>query len=210
MKVSFRHVAIAASIAALGYAGYAFAQSVYQTVTVPQSTDMFQITNAAPTNQFISAPNLARYTNSQELLFSSTATVAGAATTGEQTLLTYSLPGSSIQTGDVLRIKASFTASTDNNTKQWKCYFGSEVMGSPALVTNNKNGSCEVNVLETGTNTQIVYGNMLVDTTPVTGLAVTGAETVSSAIVIKLTGTQGTASAGDVMGNALTVERIGP
>ena len=57
---------------------------------------------------------------------------------------------------------------------------------------------------------QLVYANMLVDTTPITGYVnQSGADNDASNVTIKFTGTNGTASAGDIIMNDFSVERLG-
>lgn len=143
-------------------------------------------------------------------LYTSIASVATATGTAEQTLGTYSLPASWLNyNGRKLVIRASFTAAANGNNKTFKCYFGSSVISSGVLSTNAKSGSCELYVTRTGASTQIVYGNMLVDTTPITGYVNAPLNDTSSAITIKFTATQGSAQASDVVLNDFWVQRIG-
>lgn len=153
---------------------------------------------------------LAGYVRGTGLLYTTTGTAGSTGTTAEQTLGSYSLPASTLNTGTKLRIGASFTAAANADTKTFKCYFGASVITSGALLTNNKNGSCEVIVTETGASKQIAYGNMLVDVTPITGYVnTTGTDVYTSPIIIKFTATQGSAQANDVILNDFYVERLG-
>ena len=153
---------------------------------------------------------LSGYVRGTGLLYTTTGTAGSTGTTAEQTLGSYSLPASTLNTGTKLRIGASFSAASNADTKTYKCYFDNSVISSGALTTNNKNGSCELLVTEIAASRQIVYGNMLVDTTPITGYVTTaGTAVYTSPITIKFTATQGSAQANDVILNDFYVERLG-
>lgn len=153
---------------------------------------------------------LAGYTRGTGLLYTATGTTASTGTTAEQTLGSYSLPANTLATGTRLRIGAAFLMAANTNTKTVKCYFGTSAISSGALLTNNKNGSCQVNVNGiAGTSLQTVTGNMLVDTTPITGYYNAGTDDETGAITIKITATQGSAQAADVVLNDFWVERLG-
>lgn len=147
------------------------------------------------------------------LIINTTSTGNGADTT-EDTLMTFSLPAnvfgaqvpSSGQGFPALRIKAWGTTAANTDNKTMRLYFGSEVVATPAAATNNKNWSLELVVIRTGASTQVVFGNGLVDVTPVTGYVATGAETETAAITIKLTGQAGTGNANDIVAKGLIVE----
>jgi hypothetical protein len=89
-----------------------------------------------------------------------------------------------------------------------KLYFGSEVITTPTAATNGKNWELELEVYRSGTSTQVVFGNGVVDVTPVTPLVTTGAEAETAAITIKITGTDGTSSANDIVAKGLIVEML--
>jgi len=208
----FRKWLIGAGAAALGLlaiAAGALSQAGMQLLTTLAGTEVVAFSTGTVSNG-ATLNTIWGYSRAAGLLYTTTATAATGAGTDEQTLATYSLPGGTLNTGTKLRIKASFSAAANGNNKTFKCYFGASVISSGALATNAKNGSCEMIVTRTGTNTQIVYANMLVDTTAITGYVNTAsAETDSSAIVIKFTGTDGTSSAGDIVMNDFSVERLG-
>lgn len=193
----------------LGAAGLALAQvpgmQIISTLTGNEIVNCASCTVSAGFKTL----TIAGYGRSQSLLFTTIATAATTATTAEQTLASYTLPANTLNTGTKLRIKASFTAAGNTHNKTFKCYFGASVITSGTLTTNAKNGSCEVMATRTAANTQTVYGNMLVDTTPITGYVNFGTDTDSSAITIKFTGQNGTASAGDIVVNDFSVERLG-
>ena len=185
-----------------------------QVLTVLTGNEQVPIISGTVSSQ-TSLNTLWGYDRAAGLLYSLTATATTNGTTAETTLASYTLPANTLNTGTTLRIKASFTASSTSTNKTFKCYFGSASISSAALTTNNKNGSCEVMVTRIAANIQTVYGNMLVDTTPITGTYNTLTDTDSGAIVIKFTGTDASGSAGtaakpgNIVVNAFTVERLG-
>ena len=152
---------------------------------------------------------MAGFVRSTDLLYTLPGTVGSTGTTAEQTLASYSLPANTLNVGTRLAIGASFTAASNGDTKTFKCYFGLENISSGALLTNNKNGSCLVNVSETANSIQDVNATMLVDTTNITGYVATGTEVYSSPIVIKFTATQGSTIVNDVILNDFWVQRLG-
>lgn len=164
----------------------------------------------ATVSQLFSSATLAGYTRSTALLYTTLTAVPDAALNTEQTLASYSLPGGTLSVGTKLRILASFSAGADGNNKTFKCYFGASVISSGVLTTNAKNGSCELIVTKIAAAAQIAYGNMLVDTTPITGYVnLAGSDNDASAITIKFTGTNGSSVAGDIVLNDFSVERLG-
>lgn len=152
----------------------------------------------------------AQLTGVSGLIYTTTATAATGTGTSEQVLGTYSLPANALDTvGRRVRMRASFSAAANGNNKTFLCYFGASVITSGVLTTNAKNGFCEIHVVKTGASTQIVWANMLVDTTWITGYKNTAsAETDTAAIVIKMSGTDGTSSAGDIVLNDMAVEYL--
>lgn len=158
-------------------------------------------------DQDMSVPT-ARYVHMAGILGGTTATVATATGTGEQTLGSFTIAANALDiVGRRVHVHASFSAAANGNNKTFKCYFGASVISSAVLTTNAKNGDCDLYIVKTGASTQIVTGKMTVDTTPITGYVNTAsAETDTAAITIKFTGTDGTSSAGDVVMNDLFAE----
>lgn len=199
------------AIAAAGLFGHpVVAQNAGQFLSSLISTDAIQVYRSGTAAITYATPGtIANYVRGTQLLYTTTARVNSSGTTAEQTLRSYSLPASTLNTGTKLRIGASFSAGATTNSKTYKCYFGNSVITSGLLLTNAKNGSCEMIVTMTGASAQIVYANMLVDTTPITGYFNAGTDSGASAITIKFTGTQGSPAAADIILNDFWVERLG-
>jgi hypothetical protein len=172
-------------------------------------TEYMQNLNAT-VSQVFSTAVMAGYSRSTALLYTTLTAVPDSNVTTEQTLASYTLPGGTLNLGTKLRIKASFTAGADTQNKTYKCYFGASVISSGTQTNNGTNGSCEMIVTKIGTSQQIVWANMVVGTTNITGYVNTaGADVDASSITIKFTGQNGTASAGDITMNDFFVERLG-
>lgn len=175
--------------------------------TFPADTNLSGGRN--PQSVIIPTLTMANYARGTGMLYLTGTPVAGVAGTTEQTLATYSLPASTLVTGRALKIRSSFSAAANGNNKTFKCYFGASVISSGVLSTNAKNGSCDVFVVWTAAAAQTVYGNMLVDTTAITGYVNAGTDSTAAAVTVKMTGTGGTTGA-DITMNVFSVELIGP
>lgn len=174
--------------------------------TIPLDTNLAQGQN--PQTAIVTTLTLANYARGTGLLYTNSTPTAGATGTSEQTIMTYSVPASTLVSGRRLKIKASFSAAANGNNKTWKCYFGASVISSGVLTTNAKNGDCELNVGWLTASTQTVWGKMLVDTTAITGYVAAGTDTTSAAVVAKVTVTGGTTGA-DLTVNDFWVEVLG-
>lgn len=213
MKLRSKLIAGLAALGVLGGIATIAHSQAYGTQIITSLVGTEYISNLNATlSQAFSTKTLAGYARSTGLLYTTSTTSAAAATTSENTLGTYSVAAGVLGVGDMLRIKASFSATADAAPKTVKCYFGSEAISSGSLTTNNKNGSCEVIVTGIGAATQIVYGNMLVDTTAITGyVSTTATETASTTTVpVKVTSTSASGVAGTITLNSLSVELLGP
>lgn len=132
-------------------------------------------------------------------LFTTTASAATDTGTSEETLATYSLPANALdQAGRRVRIHASYHLATNGNNKTLKVYFGASVISSGTLTDSNVNATFTMDVVKSGSSTQIVTATGQHATTMVTPYLNAGTDTDTAAIVIKATGQDGTASAGDV------------
>ena len=138
-----------------------------------------------------------------------TTAAATTGTTGEVTLQQYTLPGGLLaNAGDSVRVLCWGITSGNANNKTMKLYFGNEVIPTPTAATFNKGWRLEMNVMRRTSGGVGIDSWGLVDTTAVTPVNVDGAETLANAITIKCTGTNGTASAGDITAQGLRVEAV--
>lgn len=127
------------------------------------------------------------------------APVASAAGTGAQILGTYSLPANAFDiAGRRVRVAASFTTAANTNNKTCVLAFGSETISTGAMATSGETAVLFLAATKTAASVQTVWANGNINTTLIKPVVTTGAETDTAAIVIKVTCTDGTDSAGDV------------
>jgi len=133
------------------------------------------------------------------VIFTTHAAVGTTTGTAEQTLGTYSLPANALdQAGRRLRIRAAFVYGATANNKTAKLYFGSEVITTPTAASNGTSAFLELTAVKSGSSTQLVWGDGVNATTPVTVYTSTSAAEIdTAAIVIKATCTDGTSAAND-------------
>lgn len=161
------------------------------------------------TSPAIAAGNGGSTFNPEGLLSANFTSTGNGADTTEDTLLTYTLPAKTLSAANKgLRIRAWGTTATNADNKTMKLYFGSEVIATPTAATSNKGWMLELDVYKTGASTQVVFGEGQVDTTNVTPLVTTGAETDTAGIVIKVTGQAGTGNANDIVAKGLVIEML--
>lgn len=123
----------------------------------------------------------------------STTTGVGNVLTGEDDLITFSVPAASLNTdGDSLEFEFSGSYAANVNTKQVKIKFGATTMlDTTALAINTGNWFCWGRIIRTGAATQRFYVEFSTDNALLVAIAKTGtaAETLSGAITLKATGT---------------------
>ncbi len=124
-------------------------------------------------------------------------------------MLQYTLPASLLaNAGDSIRIDCSGITGANGNNKTMKLYFGSVVISTPTAASNAAGWRLQMNVMRRTATTQAIDSWGLVATTAVAPVNADGAETLTGAILIKCTGTNGTANAGDITAQSLRVEAI--
>lgn len=205
-------LAVAGAIAALfaGPYGKSLAQAPTNALTSILSTDYIPVQRATSAYQNVASPDvLSTYVRSTSLLYTTTGTAGSTGTTAEQTLGSYTLAADTLASGTKLRIGASFTAAANTNTKTFKCYFGSSSISSGLLLTNGKNGDCQIIVTRVSAASHIFTAKMLVDTTNITDAVASNTDSDASDITIRFTATQGSPQANDVILNDFYVERLG-
>lgn len=138
-----------------------------------------------------------------------TTAASSTAVTSEETLQQYTLPGGLLaNAGDSVRISCWGVTGANGNNKTMKLYFGSSSIATPTAATNAKGWRLQMVVMRRTSTVQTIDSWGLVDTTAVTPANTDGAETLSSSVLIKCTGTNGTASAADITARGMLVEAI--
>lgn len=145
------------------------------------------------------------------LINAQTGAVATGTGTAEQTLQTYTMPaGQLAAAGQSVRVRCWGTTGANGNNKTRKLYFGTSVIATATEAANAQNWVLELVVMRTGAATQSVSGTGLAGTGGVTPLSYInqGTDSLTAAVVIKCTGTDGTSSASDITANGMLVEQI--
>lgn len=126
----------------------------------------------------------------------------------EDVLYTFSLPASSLSSvGEGLSITAAGTFANNAHSKTVRLYFGNQTY-SMNTITANVVWVLRMTVFKTASNVQLILAEGWIDGAPMSPGLLTGAETDSAAITIKVTGQTGTAAANDVVAKMLTVSAL--
>lgn len=138
------------------------------------------------------------------------ASAATIADTLETTLKTYTLPARSFGANGIvgLEIEAHGRYGATANNKTVKIKFGSVVFTSGALADNAKNWEFKGKVFRVSASVQVIVGKFTHDTAVITLSNVGGTESETAAIVIAVTGQNGTAAANDIICNGFSVKAI--
>lgn len=138
-------------------------------------------------------------------------TAVGNVTTGEDTLMTYSLPANALSAnGKAVRITAWGTTAANANTKTHKLHFGSTAVATFSNTGSAQNWFFMATVVRTGAAAQEAFvwagkgtsGNFALGDVERT----TPAEDVTAAITIKVTGQSTEGATNDVVQRGMIVE----
>lgn len=144
-------------------------------------------------------------------LYAGLTTVGTAANTTETDLQTYTMPANTFDVASRgVRVTAWGSYGATANNKTIKGYFGAAnvVYNSTALAQNGTGWVLEFEVYKTGSNTQCHWGNLVAGNTIPGAQSGTDTQTDTAAIVIKVTGQNGTAVANDIVCRGMTVKMI--
>jgi hypothetical protein len=159
-------------------------------------------------NQLVQAIN----SGTGGLINAQTASVGTGADTTEDVLQTYTLPANTLSVaGQSLRITCPFSTGATANNKTVKLYFGASSISTGVVAANAQQGYLQLIVMRTGAATQGVFGSGIGGTGSVTPIAATyngGTDSLTAGVVIKCTGTNGTAAANDVIARGMITELI--
>lgn len=156
----------------------------------------------------VKAGNSTDYGNVAGKVSINTTAVGTDADTNEKDLMAYSLPANSLSAdGKGVRVKAWGIFEANANTKTIRSYFGSVLTQFTGTESGN---TWEMNwlVFRTGSSTQKTKSNVIIEAANgfPKGDISTLTETDSSAIVIRVTGQNGSASANDIICEGMLVE----
>lgn len=138
-------------------------------------------------------------------------TTAGATTAviTEEVLITYSLPANTLDAnGKGVRVKVAGQTAANTNGKTIRLYFGSTVVMSNDITTapNNQSWSFEADIFRTAATTQKSIANGRVASAQQTTTYTGAGETLTGAVVIKVTGQNGVATASDITAQIMSIE----
>ncbi len=137
-----------------------------------------------------------------------TTAVGTDANTLEKDLLTYSLPANSLSAdGKLVKITVWGTV-TSASSKTIRLKFGATVIRDIATSSGGLDWRIDGTVIRTGAATQDAMATASLDTVAPDTTISTPAETLSGAVVIKLTGQNGTATANDIVAEGMLVEYL--
>ncbi len=132
------------------------------------------------------------------------------ADTAEKDLITYTLPANSLSTdGKLVRITAWGSFAENGNTKTIRLKFGSAIIRAigPAGL-NGLDWRIDGLVIRTGAATQETMATEFLDVNAQDTTISTSAEDLSGAVVIKITGQNGTATTNDIVAKGMLVEYL--
>jgi hypothetical protein len=138
------------------------------------------------------------------------ASAATIADTNETTLKTFTLPANAFGANGIvgLEIEAYGRFGATANNKTVKLKFGSTVISSGALADNAKNWAFRAVVFRVSASVQVVIASFVHDTATLTLTNVGATESETAAIILALTGQNGTAAANDIICNGFVVRSI--
>lgn len=147
------------------------------------------VLQATATNSFGFAA-IPSHTHLYDQRLTTITTTVGNVGSGEDNLMTYSVPAGTLATnGQTLRVMAFFTNAANGNTKTIKAYFGATSITLQSAAVNNGVSWVELKIVRTGATSQLLYGWL--GRTPAFvffAASAAPAETLSGAVTLKFTG----------------------
>jgi hypothetical protein len=139
-----------------------------------------------------------------------TANAGTPAGTGETDLHTYTVPANTLAVdGACLRLRVYGTTAANANNKTIKLYWNAvAIVTQGPTAANNANWSAEMVVCRSGSGAQKIVASIWWNGAAVAPTVTTGSATDSGTIVLKTTGTNGTATANDLVESAFLVESL--
>ena len=146
--------------------------------------------------------------NTSPIVHRNTGSVATTAVTTAEDLMTYTIPAGTLKVGQRVRLKAFGNFAANANTKTLRMWYGGLNAGGWAGATNGADWQIEVEVEITTATTQEYTRQSLVQGNGASIGRATGTIDNEAAVIVKLQGQNGTASAGDIVCEGFSVEII--
>jgi hypothetical protein len=143
-----------------------------------------------------------------KLSYLTTTQASTTATTNPEDLATYTLKANAFKAGQKIRVKAFGTFAANTNTKTLRLWFGSASLGGAGGAFNNAHWTIEAEIIYVGSASQktIRIGFVTGNNQSVSYLATS--QNTAADIVIKIQGQNGTASAGDIVFEGMSIEIV--
>jgi hypothetical protein len=139
----------------------------------------------------------------------STAQTGTAADTNETDLYSYSLPANTLSTdGKIARVTVWGSFAANGNAKTIKGYFNGDIIVSAGTSTSGQGWRMVFEIIRTGATAQISAGEIVYGNSggSVCNAPATSSGATTGALIIKMTGQNGTASANDIVRKGAFVE----
>ncbi len=146
--------------------------------------------------------------NTSRTIFRDTGTAGTTATTSGEDLMTYTIPAGTLQPGQQVKLYAYGTLGANANSKTARIFFGAFSLGGILSTGNGSTWTIECKVEIIAPNSQEYTRTGIVSGLPF--LLGRGASTVNeaNAVIVKVQGQNGTASAGDIVCEGFSVEVV--
>lgn len=192
-----------------GFVGLVFMAAAGYAASIPLLTGPVDVSGLLGTfNQVIQSIN----SNVQNKLYANGVVSATSAGTSEETLYTYTLPANYLaNAGDSLRVECSAQGAATATTKTLRLYFGASVISTGAVTANNTGLYLTALVTRGASSTaQAFAGQGSIGTGPavIAPVNTAGTDDLSTALVIKCTGQNGTGNLADTSGRMMIVESL--
>lgn len=144
-----------------------------------------------------------------ETLMTANAMATGANTT-ETDFATYTFGPSALTVGEGFRLHLGLVTAANANTKRVRVYFGATtIFDSTALASNNESWDLSLVLLRTGSAAQAYTSRGQRASSLFAIASGTATEDMSTAKLLRVTGTNGTANANDLTLRTAVLERLG-
>lgn len=130
------------------------------------------------------------------------------ASTAETDLWNWPLPAVLLSDGQGIRIVVSLTMAANANIKTGRLYFGATVLATRGGADNGVTQVYAATVWRRGATSQVTWSDIRNGSGNGVPLTTTPAETLSGPVTIRLTGQNGTATAGEMCRETAAVEAL--